>query len=228
MQQSYHSDPLHVYFKDIQLVFTSNPAPYADDPDTLLVPVHSPQAIREAMEYIENMPMHTRVVFHNGSAEQLMAQFKALFSEARHLLAGGGVVFDENGRLLVIYRNRRWDLPKGKKEPHETVEQAAVRETQEETGLKSLRMLGPFMRTYHYYYREGERILKETHWFEMEGTAREPLIPAQHEGIEKVQWVPVEELPALYSSTYANLLQVFERVLQKHAPQPDEVADSAE
>ncbi len=228
MQQNYQSPTFRVYFKDIPLIFTEDPAPYAGDPDALLVPVHAPQAILEAMEYVENMPMHTRIVFHNGDARSLMEQFKGLFPEGNYLLAGGGVVFDENNRLLMIYRNRRWDLPKGKKEPHETVEQAAMRETREETGLKTLHVRAPFMVTYHYYYREGKRMLKETHWFEMEATSREPLVPAHHEGIEKVQWMPLDGLPEVFSNTYANLLQVFERVLQQRAPQPDEVADPSE
>ncbi len=225
MGQKYQ--PYQIYFKDIQLLFVEDPAPYADDRDTLLVPLHSADAVVEVLEYIENMPMHSRVVFHGGEPAQLLELFKSVFGE-NHVLAGGGVVFDELGRLLVIYRNRRWDLPKGKKESGESVEDAAIRETREETGLKNLKIVRHFITTYHYYYREGRRILKETHWFEMEGSHREPLVPARHEGIDKAQWVPVEEIPQLYSQTYANLLQVFEKVLQTHAPQPDEVTDASE
>ncbi len=225
MEQKYH--PYRIYFKDIPLLFTDDPTPYTSDRDTLMVPTHSDQAIREVLEYIENMPMHSRVVFHGKSPDELLTMFKSVFGD-NYVLAGGGVVFDELGRVLVIYRNRRWDLPKGKMEPGETVQETAIRETREETGLKNLNIRYPFIITHHYYYRGGRRILKETHWFAMEGSNRELLVPAQHEGIEKAQWIPVEEISSLYDQTYANLLQVFDKIIQMHTPQPDEVADASE
>jgi 8-oxo-dGTP diphosphatase len=51
--------------------------------------------------------------------------------------AAGGVVLNEAGELAVVYRPKYddWTLPKGKLEPGESWEQAALREVEEETGL---------------------------------------------------------------------------------------------
>ncbi len=59
----------------------------------------------------------------------------------RHIVfvrAAGGFVSAPDGRMLLILRNGRWDLPKGKVEPGETLLQAALREVQEETGIHGL------------------------------------------------------------------------------------------
>jgi len=52
--------------------------------------------------------------------------------------AAGGVVMREDGRFAVVHRPRYddWSLPKGKLDPGETFEQAALREVWEETGLR--------------------------------------------------------------------------------------------
>jgi 8-oxo-dGTP diphosphatase len=52
--------------------------------------------------------------------------------------AAGGVVFDDEGRVAIVHRPRYddWSLPKGKLDPGETFEEAALREVEEETGLR--------------------------------------------------------------------------------------------
>ena len=61
---------------------------------------------------------------------------RCLKRRMRWVRAAGGIVTDEAGRMLLIRRNGRWDLPKGKVEAGETLLQAALREVEEETGVR--------------------------------------------------------------------------------------------
>ncbi len=126
----------------------------------------------------------------------------------RGVHAAGGAVTDASGRLLAIHRLGRWDLPKGKVEPGEEVAAAAVREVQEECGLQRLRVVRPLCLTWHTYARNGERHLKCTHWFFMEGDATEPLTAQAEEDIEAVRWLVPEEVDAMRLGTYPSLLPV--------------------
>ena len=51
------------------------------------------------------------------------------------IIAAGGLVTNENNELLMIFRRGKWDLPKGKLDKGETIEECAIREVEEETGI---------------------------------------------------------------------------------------------
>ncbi len=117
--------------------------------------------------------------------------------------AGGGLVENQHGELLVIHRNGLWDLPKGKKEKKEQISTTALREVEEETGVKGL-ILGPQLDlTYHWYYRKKWN-LKQTFWYAM--TAKKQKTKAEtEEGIDEVRWVSREEMPSLMDEMYPNI-----------------------
>ena len=52
--------------------------------------------------------------------------------------AAGGLVRNNKGKMLFIFRKNKWDLPKGKVDKGETLENGAMREVEEETGVKKL------------------------------------------------------------------------------------------
>lgn len=131
------------------------------------------------------------------------------FRQGYHFVqAAGGAVSDGNGRLLAIHRLGRWDLPKGKVEPNEAIEEAAIREVEEECGLKTLRSLGPLCQTWHTYERKGKQHLKRTDWFLMAGDAAEPLTAQAEEDIDAAQWMDAEGLEELRRDTYSSILTV--------------------
>ena len=132
-------------------------------------------------------------------------EFKACF---KVIEAGGGVVINDRGEFLVIYRNGIWDLPKGKLEKGEDFQTAAMREVKEETGLHGLKMIEPLVSTYHTYHLKGKRILKKTKWIEMQysGSA-EPVLQAE-EGISDYRWASPGKTGFIRENTYASVLDV--------------------
>jgi ADP-ribose pyrophosphatase YjhB (NUDIX family) len=123
--------------------------------------------------------------------------------------AGGGMVFNDKREILFIRRNSKWDLPKGKVEKGETYEEAAVRETIEETGVKDLQVKRFIMKTYHIFKRNGKFKLKVTYWFEMYSNYDGPLIPEPSEGIKKVRWKNFEKTQKALQDSYENIKLLF-------------------
>jgi len=124
--------------------------------------------------------------------------------------AGGGLVVNEKNQLLFIFRRKKWDLPKGKVDPGESIEICAAREVMEETGIQHLTMGNLLLITTHTYQENGVLIQKETHWFNMKVDTQEnpPLIPQLEEDIEKIVWVSIEELEYYLADTYTTIRQV--------------------
>jgi len=134
--------------------------------------------------------------------------WSAFKEEHKFVQAAGGMVSDEQGRLLVIRRLGVWDLPKGKVEKNEDIESAAVREVQEECGLVDIRLVAPLTSTWHTYERKGKQHLKRTDWFLMEASSTEKLTAQTEEDIEEVRWMDRTELQAMKADTYPSLLPV--------------------
>lgn len=131
------------------------------------------------------------------------------------VIAAGGVVYKkDNGsiRILLIYRNGVWDLPKGKLEPDESVRECAVREVAEEVGISQLPTIESKLRdTVHYYVMNGTKIKKITHWYLMHFENPESgFIPQVQEGITKVEWCLMEK--AKEKVGYENLEKVLTEV----------------
>lgn len=126
--------------------------------------------------------------------------------------AAGGVVRREDGAVLMIYRNGRWDLPKGRCEAGERVEESALREVEEETAVEGLRLVRPLCQTLHAYNLYGRWELKRTHWFEMATASMAPLQPQQEEGITRAEWLTSAELQALLPGCFPTIRKVFSAI----------------
>ncbi len=112
--------------------------------------------------------------------------------------SAGAVVFrrgPEGVRILLI-RDRfgRWSLPKGHIEEGETPREAAVREVEEETGVRG-RVTGELPPTRYFFRRGADLVEKEVAYFLAEAVAGEP-VPQPGE-IEEVRWVAPAELARL-------------------------------
>jgi 8-oxo-dGTP pyrophosphatase MutT (NUDIX family) len=124
--------------------------------------------------------------------------------------AGGGLVYNKNGEVLFIFRNGKWDLPKGGTDKGELIEATAMREVEEETGVNELKVIRKLQKTYHIFKRNGKYKLKITHWFEMESTFEGTPVGQLEEGIEKVAWLKPSEIPKALENSYENIKLLFE------------------
>jgi len=128
------------------------------------------------------------------------------------IIAAGGLVQNNIGQILLIFRRGFWDLPKGKLDAGELIPECAIREVQEETGIQTLK-LGQFIcTTTHTYFDKwlNKDVEKHTHWYAMLSLANETLVPQTEEDIEKIEWVPLNELPQYLLQTYPTIRTVFE------------------
>ena len=133
-------------------------------------------------------------------------------------IAAGGVVFNAKaGTMLLIKRNGVWDLPKGKLETGETIPECAVREVEEETGLKGLKIISDLCETYHEYSEGSKQIGKTTYWFLMNGetVTKQKLTPQREEGITELKWVELSAGRELLG--YENLKAVVDKAIKKIA-----------
>ncbi len=134
---------------------------------------------------------------------------KHLLKKLRVVTAAGGMVFNEDKEILFIYRNKRWDLPKGRTEKNEGLEESAIREVMEETGVQDLEIVRFMSKTYHIFKRKDKYRLKVTHWYEMKTTFKGELVPEHSEGIKKAKWKNFAKSQKALTKSYANIKLLF-------------------
>jgi 8-oxo-(d)GTP phosphatase len=132
--------------------------------------------------------------------EQIKNQYKVI-------KAGGGVVQNKEGEILLMLRNKKWDLPKGKLEKEETSEIGALREVEEECNVK-ISLGEKVCTTYHTYTQKNEFILKKTKWFSMKLIDDSKMKPQTEEGIEKLEWMNQKEVHLAMIKSYSSIRYV--------------------
>ncbi|HSB92679.1 MAG TPA: NUDIX domain-containing protein, partial [Flavitalea sp.] len=166
--------------------------------DTVLIDEFSPPAINSLIHEMRLSKIHAGILLHND----LDALKKAFYKKFMLIKAAGGLVTNENGELLFIFRKNKWDLPKGKLEDGEEIESCAVRETEEETGLLGVTMGETLLTTHHTYDESGHHILKETYWYKLSVKGKQDLKPQVEEHITDIRWVDPGKMEEVLSNTY--------------------------
>ena len=146
-----------------------------------------------------------RVIVLHADPSRLLLKLEKL---GKMIEAAGGSVLNTEKKLLMIFRNGKWDLPKGKIEKRESPEEAAVREVEEECGISGLSIVRALTPTYHTYKLKDELILKKTWWYEMACSSNQVLVPQLEEGITKVEWLSKEDVTIALSNTYFSVVDV--------------------
>lgn len=156
-----------------------------------------------ALDLLENTSVKELNVF-GENIDEIWAEFQKLF---RIIEAAGGIVNNPDGEILFIKRLGKWDLPKGKMEKGESREESAVREIEEETGLSNVELVRFINTTYHIYIeRNGDKVLKCTHWFEMNFNGEDTSKPQIEEGITEVAWKNTTQIEdEVFPSTFKNI-----------------------
>tara|TARA_B110000444_G_C18657357_1_gene509044 strand:- start:111 stop:734 length:624 start_codon:yes stop_codon:yes gene_type:complete len=146
------------------------------------------------------------LIHHNP--DKLLSLFKKKLPVT---IAAGGVVFNEENKLLFILRKKKWDLPKGRVEPKESLEKGGKREVKEETGVKKLKVGELAGVTYHIFKRNNRYQLKETHWFYMNTDYQGDLMPEAKEDITKAVWKGRRKAEKALKKTHPNIARLFEK-----------------
>src|SRR5258705_8336444 len=137
--------------------------PYVNHDDAVFIDELNSHTVKSMIHEMEQREIHAGVFYH-PSLEELK---KAFFKKFSFIQAAGGLVLNEKKEILLIFRRGKWDLPKGKLDKGEKLEDCAIREVEEETGLKKIELVSPLTTTYHTYHEGTKFILKESHWYMM-------------------------------------------------------------
>ena len=155
------------------------------------------------------------ITISSKNKKDLIKYMKKKFKVIR---AAGGVV-EKEGKNLLIYRNGLWDLPKGKMEKNEDIRSCALREVEEETGVKVV-VREKICHTWHTYTKNKKYILKKTYWYKMDCLDDIKMGPQFEEGIEDVKWMSLSQVRAsLYDSfrTIRVVMQEYYKLLKKQS-----------
>ena len=191
-----------VFVNELPLILTNKLSETANGEYFLL----NQEAIHEAIKALKKKKLTEAYIYHPNHEEIL----KKFTKEIPMVVAAGGVVTNEKGKVLFIYRNDKWDLPKGKLDKGESLEHCAMREVMEETGVQDLRIENFLRTTYHIFNNTGVRTLKQVHWYAMKTEYSGKLKPEKKEGIVKVKWKGPDKIRLALQNSYANIKILFE------------------
>jgi 8-oxo-dGTP pyrophosphatase MutT (NUDIX family) len=190
-----------VFVNGLPLILTSNLSDTGDNTYFLL----NQDSIQQAIKTLKKKKLPEAYIYHPNHEEIL----KKFTQKIPLVVAAGGVVTNLEGKVLFIYRNDKWDLPKGRLDKGESLEACAIREVMEETGVKELRIENFLNTTYHIFKYNGTPTLKEVHWFAMKTDYIGKLKGEKKEGIVKVKWKGPKKIRKALENSYANIRTLF-------------------
>ena len=180
---------IKIYFNDKPLflcdTLEETIEPFVHHDDAVFIDELDPHTVKSMIHEMQQEKVHAGVFLHPDLTELK----KAFFKKFVLIQAAGGLVENENGEWLLIHRRGKWDLPKGKLDEGEKLEDCAVREVEEETGLRKVKLISPLCITWHTYHEGTKFILKESHWYKMKVAGKQSLVPQTEEDILEVKWV---------------------------------------
>ena len=191
-----------VFVNELPLILTNKLSETANGEYFLL----NESAIQNAIDALRKKKLDVAYIYHPNH-EEILKKFTAKIPLE---VAAGGVVTNKKGKVLFIYRNDKWDIPKGKLDKGETIEECALREVEEETGVKKLKIENFLKTTYHVFKRNGKYKLKEVHWYAMKTSYKGKLKGQKNEGIEKVKWKGPKKIKKALENSYTNIKILFE------------------
>jgi 8-oxo-dGTP pyrophosphatase MutT (NUDIX family) len=201
---------IKIYFNDKPLFLAdsvdSSIEPYAHHDDAIYMDEFSTPGVNSIIHEMRLAKIHAGIFVH----ADLEALKKAFWKKFTVIKAAGGVVANEAGELLFIFRRNKWDLPKGKLDKGESIEACAVRETEEETGLTNVQAGPLLLTTYHTYDENGKHFLKETYWYKLSVTGDQHPAPQTEEQITALEWANPGSLEKYKSNTFPSIIDVLE------------------
>lgn len=196
-----------VFFNNKLIKLTTELSPSTDEGPLFFIKYISAEEIIRALK--SKVIKHIKL--YHSKEEKLMMHFNNRF---KTIEASGGLVKNKNNCILFIYRNNKWDLPKGKIRNRESIEEGALREVIEETGIKDLRIENQLDTTYHIYKGKKRHNIKKTYWFLMESDFLGKFMPQVSENITIVKWIELNEIPKLLEKSYKNIKRLINKNIE--------------
>ena len=193
-----------LYFSDKVIIIDDDASKYGAQEVTFVTP--SDPSIEKA-KLLQKVQNTKRWVMITDDVEAL---YRAVTESFPQIEAAGGLVENERGEILMIFRHTRWDLPKGKLEACEAINECAVREVEEECGITGMELGRRLEITSHFYRLEGEWMMKKTTWYAMRYRGNEKPVPQVEEDITAIEWVSPGKLDGYLKTTYPTIVDVFE------------------
>ena len=199
-----------VFFNQKPLILTNKIQDFSDSEPFLFIKYTSASQIIKALKSSKN----SKVFLYHKDINKLWKVFKKKFPVIE---AAGGLVERSDNKLLFIFRNNKWDLPKGGVEKKELIIDAARREVIEETGVADIIVHNQLSETYH-IFKKGKRFrLKKTYWFKMSTTFMGKTNPQVEEGIERTEWVPKDKIQDILNDAFENIRMIVLEVLKSNS-----------
>lgn len=163
-------------------------------------------------QFYNQVKLHTQASIYLVEDKNYKKLFKAISSSLKVIKAAGGIVRNEENSYLFIFRKDKWDLPKGKIDTGEKTKVAAIREVEEECGIKVTSAGKKACKTYHIYEMGGKVILKKTTWYKMRADNQPNLVPQLEEDITKAKWLGAEDFDIVNQNTYPLIAEVMKTI----------------
>lgn len=159
-----------------------------------------------------------QIIGNSDTVEIISDDFESVFGRFRlrfvEVDAAGGVVADDDGRIMMILRRGRWDLPKGRREAGESLAECAAREVCEECGLDAVETGREICRTLHFYDTYGRWELKRTVWFAMRCRGTSAAVPQADEGITAAEWCDSATARRRAAASYPAIRYVMDKTIK--------------
>ncbi|RYG53931.1 MAG: NUDIX domain-containing protein [Chitinophagaceae bacterium] len=199
---------IKIYFNNKPLFLTDSISPelepYKHHDDAVFMDELSSPAINSMIHEMKTEKVHAGIFLH----ENVQALKHAFFKKFIVIQTGGGLVENDKNEYLMIFRRGKWDLPKGKLDEGETIEECTIREINEETKLVDLSIKKHLINTYHTYDENGKHILKENCWYLVHAAGDQRPEPQLEEDITDVKWVSGDNLGTYIQNTMPSIIDV--------------------
>jgi 8-oxo-dGTP pyrophosphatase MutT (NUDIX family) len=195
-----------VFFNDRKLILTDDFIKHFQVNYGLFYKYRDIDDLKELIRFYTQLSRIDTLFLFARDIDELRDAFKKCFIP---IVAAGGLVKNGKGEFLLIHRRGKWDLPKGKLGRKELVEEAAIREVEEECGIKGVKLIKPLIATYHTYFLGKEMALKRTSWYEMLYKGSSKPVPQLEEDIDTVTWVPANRLGNYLKECFPAIRDVF-------------------
>jgi ADP-ribose pyrophosphatase YjhB (NUDIX family) len=198
---------IKIYSGDKIINLISTQKLFRPEKNSIMASVSGADELKLSYDELIAQPNLEQIFFFNESQDNLLSWFSSMF---RLIKAAGGVVRNTENQILFIFRNGKWDLPKGKVEKGESLDEAAVREVEEECGLSRVKIVKKCCTTYHVYPLNDEMILKPTYWYHMTCPEGSDPKPQKEEGITEVAWIAGDQLHKVKGNTFSSIVEVLD------------------